>query len=177
MRLMNIGSMFSALRAIILFDRLSRIKPFFETLGPKLISLDLRNVSQNVFYALCDNMGLFRKLESLKMDLTCGVWDWSGGGSSQAGPTENFTFPKVGKRLRNFGAIIGDVAIWKKKPGPLDLVNAKHLEELILYINPWYVSSGHDYRPHNLTTISALLGHISAVSACLNHLQRQTTYL
>jgi hypothetical protein len=115
------------------------MKPLFSSLGPKLNLLDLRNVNEDSFRAICENFSALTSLNVLRMDLTCGNWDWDGFGSPQQGASEEFVFPKLGNNIRSFGLVVSDRSVSPNRIGPLSLVDTNQLEELILKVNHWYV--------------------------------------
>ncbi|KAJ7886712.1 hypothetical protein B0H13DRAFT_2043740 [Mycena leptocephala] len=99
------------------------IEPFLSTVGPKIISLDLRHVNQTMFTALKSRTDLFASyhaLEHLKIDITEGVWDWGGGGSRP-------WFPSV----KRFQLIVCDKTLsGSQQKGPLNLVHCHLLTAL-----------------------------------------------
>ncbi|KAF7350282.1 hypothetical protein MVEN_01332200 [Mycena venus] len=112
------------------------IEPFLSTLGPSLISLDLRHVSQTMLLTLASHGNIFamyENLEHLKMDITEGVWDWDGQGSPQRGATEEYVFPSLClPAVRRFELVVADLTISKARAGPLDLVDCTLLNDLSL---------------------------------------------
>lgn len=174
---MSIGREFIACLVFFLLSNttLSSIEPFFRTLGPKLVALDLRNVNEDIFTIICDRFSSLTKLQDLKMDITCGCWDWDGRGSPQQGPSELFVFPRIGKNLRSFGLIVSDTTVSPSKSGPLDLVDAKKLEKLVLYVNHWWVCI--IWSLSRIELAQAMLTAQSAKSSCFKRFRHQITHL
>ncbi|KAJ7038677.1 hypothetical protein C8F04DRAFT_347026 [Mycena alexandri] len=112
------------------------LEPFISTVGPKITSLDLRHVNQTMFTALIDRTGVFalcHNLEYLKMDITEGVWDWTGGGSPSMGAEPGFTFPFLGfPSVERFELIVCDKTLTGSARGPMDLVHSKLLTSLTI---------------------------------------------
>jgi hypothetical protein len=77
------------------------MKPVFSTIGSKATSLDLRSVDEGVFKAIVEHFPPLKNVRNLKLDLTCGVWDWDGTGSPQQGPPSTTGFLVSQTTLRN----------------------------------------------------------------------------
>ena len=112
------------------------IKPLFSTVGPKVISLDLRNVDEDVFNAIQEDFLPLENIRNLKLDLTCGVWDWDGAGSPQLGPTEHYRFPRISSHVQELEILITDLLARQRK-GPVELVDPKKLTKLRVNVVPW----------------------------------------
>ncbi|KAJ7671848.1 hypothetical protein B0H17DRAFT_1084810 [Mycena rosella] len=115
-----------------------QIEPFFSTVGPLIISLDLRNINQTMFAALTGQTDVFTSyhtLEHLKLDITEGVWDWNGGGSPAMGASPDFKFPCLGfPSVKRFELIVCDKTLQESQKGPLDLVHCNLLTELSIIV-------------------------------------------
>ncbi|KAK6992648.1 hypothetical protein R3P38DRAFT_151134 [Favolaschia claudopus] len=112
------------------------LEPYLSTLGSTTTSLHLRHVSQSVLRSLLsygDILATYENLESLKMDIIEGVWDWNSMGSPQNGATAEYVFPSLRlPALRRFGLLVADMTISGSRAGPLDLVDCSKLTELSL---------------------------------------------
>jgi len=98
--------------------------------------LDLRNVDEDVFGAIREDFPPLENVRNLKLDLTCGVWDWDGTGSPQQGPTEHYRFPRISDHVEEFEIIITDLLARQRK-GPVELVDPKKLTKLRINVNSW----------------------------------------
>lgn len=98
--------------------------------------LDLRNVDEEVFKAIKEDFPPLENVGSLKLDLTCGVWDWDGAGSPQQGPSEHYGFPRISNHVEEFEIIITDLLARQQK-GPVELVDPKKLKKLKVEVIPW----------------------------------------
>ncbi|KAJ7671836.1 hypothetical protein B0H17DRAFT_1084803 [Mycena rosella] len=90
-----------------------QIEPFFSTVGPLIISLDLRNINQTMFAALTGQTDVFASyhaLEQLKLDITEGL-------------------------------IVCDKTLQESQKGPLDLVHCNLLTELSIIVRHSVVSA------------------------------------
>lgn len=112
------------------------MKPLFSTVGHKVTSLDLRNVDEDVFRAIAEDFPPLKNVRKLKLDLTCGVWDWDGAGSPQLGPSEHYRFPRISNHVQEFEIQITDLLARQQK-GPIELVDSKKLTKLRVDIVPW----------------------------------------
>ena len=112
------------------------IKSLFSAIGPKVTSLDLRNVDEHVFEVIAKSFPPLKHVRDLKLDLTCGVWDWDGFGSPQQGPSERYRFPRISNHVREFGVQITDL-LARQRRGPIELVDSKGLEKLRISIVQW----------------------------------------
>lgn len=112
------------------------IKPLFSTVGPKVTSLDLRNVDEDVFKAIREDFPPLKNVRNLKLDLACGVWDWDGAGSPQLGPTEHYRFPRISNHVQELEILITDLLARQRK-GPVQLVDPTKLTKLRVNIIPW----------------------------------------
>ncbi|KAJ7022934.1 hypothetical protein C8F04DRAFT_1240490, partial [Mycena alexandri] len=78
-------------------------------------SLDLRHVNQTMFTALrqkAEVLGSDHDLKHLRMDITGGVWNWTGDGEPVMGPGPAFTFPFLGfPAVKRFELIVWDNAL------------------------------------------------------------------
>ena len=101
-----------------------------------MASLDLRNVDEDVFEVIKQGFLPLENIRSLKLDLTCGVWDWDGRGSPQQGPSEDYGFPLISDHVQELDLTITDLLARKPK-GPLELVNSRKLTKLTVVIIPW----------------------------------------
>ena len=110
--------------------------PLFSTVGPKVTSLDLRNVDEDVFKAIKEYFPPSENIRGLKLDLTCGVWDWDGRGSSQQGPSERYRFPRISSHVQDFELLITDLLAGQRK-GPIELVDSTNLTKLRVNVIPW----------------------------------------
>lgn len=119
------------------------IVPFLSSLGPAVRSLDLRHVCQTMLLSLAahgDVLATRAQLDTLRMDITEGVWDWAGGGSPWRGASADYVFPSLRlPALRRFELVVADLTISKPRAGPLDLVDCSLLSELSLEVHQGYV--------------------------------------
>ncbi|KAJ6509689.1 hypothetical protein DFH09DRAFT_1374688 [Mycena vulgaris] len=117
------------------------MEPFLSTIGPSIVSLNLRHVNRTMFATLTSKTDVFASyhtLESLKMDITEGVWDWDGGGSPVAGASEDFIFPCLEfPAVKRFELVVSDRTLYNPRTGPLDLVHRNLLTELSLEMVSW----------------------------------------
>ena len=113
-----------------------RIGPLFSIVGPKVTSLDLRNVDEDAFKMIKQDLPALRNVRDMKLDLTCGVWDWDGSGSPQQGPTEHYKFDRISDDVQEFDLTITDLLARKPK-GPVELVNPTKLTKLRVEVIPW----------------------------------------
>lgn len=118
-------------------DATAEIKFLFSSLGPKVTSLDLRNVDEDVFEVIKQDFLRLKNVLNLKLDLTCGVWDWDGRGSPQQGPSEDYRFSLISNHVQELDLTITDLLARKPK-GPLELVNSRKLTKLTVVIIPCY---------------------------------------
>ncbi|OBZ74195.1 hypothetical protein A0H81_06183 [Grifola frondosa] len=114
------------------------IIPFFSTLGPNLTTLDLRNINEDVFKSIASGFSSLTKLRHLRLDLTCGCWDWDGRGSPQQGPSENYVFPRIAKNIETLELIVNDAAVRLPREGPFNLVDPSSLKRLDVNVNHCY---------------------------------------
>jgi hypothetical protein len=77
-----------------------------------------------------------KNVRNLKLDLTCGVWDWDGFGSPQQGPTEYYRFPRISNHVQELDLKIADLLARQQK-GPVELVDTKRLKKLKVEVVPW----------------------------------------
>jgi hypothetical protein len=77
-----------------------------------------------------------KNVRNLKLDLTCGVWDWDGSGSPQQGPSEHYRFSRASDHVQELDLRLTDLLARQKK-GPLELVDSKKLRKLAVEIVPW----------------------------------------
>jgi hypothetical protein len=75
-------------------------------------------------------------IRTLKLDLTCGVWDWDGSGSPQFGPTEQYRLPRISDHAQELDILITDLLARQRK-GPVELVDPKKLTKLRVEVIPW----------------------------------------
>ena len=112
------------------------MRPLFSIVAPKVTSLDLRNVDEDVFKAIQEDLPPLKNIRTLKLDLACGVWDWDGMGSPQIGPSERYRFPRISDHVQELDLLITDVLALQQK-GLVGLVNPKKLTKLRVEIIPW----------------------------------------
>ena len=93
-------------------------------------------MDEDVFKAIAEGFPLLKNVRNLKLDLTCGVWDWDGFGSPQQGPSEQYKFPCISNHIREFEIQITDM-VARQRRGPLGLVDTGELEKLRISIIPW----------------------------------------
>ena len=77
-----------------------------------------------------------KNIRNLKLDLTCGVWDWDGAGSPQQGPSEHYRFPRISNHVQELDILITDLLARQRK-GPVELVDTKKLTKLGIEVIPW----------------------------------------
>ncbi len=120
---------------------LRSIEPFVSTIGPNLTSLELRNVNQTMFLSLVSQAEVFstyHSLQSLKVDVREGVWDWNGGGSPQEGASADYVFPRLGfPSIKRFEVIVSDLTLSNPRTSVLELVDCTLLTELSLDVRHW----------------------------------------
>lgn len=113
-----------------------RIKILLSTIGSKVPSLDLRDVDEDIFKVIQQDLPPLKNVRNLRLDLTCGVWDWDGAGSPQQGPTEHYRFPRISNHVEEFEIKIADLLARQQK-GPIELVDTKKLKKLKVEVIPW----------------------------------------
>ncbi|KAJ7744125.1 hypothetical protein B0H16DRAFT_1560271 [Mycena metata] len=120
------------------------LQPFLSRVGKEITSLDLRHVNQTMYTALRQKAEVFRSyhnLKHLRMDITEGVWDWTGHGEPVMGPGPAFTFPLLGfPALKRFELIVWDNTLTNSARGPLNLVHCNILTSLSIDVresNSW----------------------------------------
>jgi hypothetical protein len=112
------------------------MKLVFSTIGSKATSLDLRSVDEGVFRAIVEHFPPLKNVRNLKLDLTCGVWDWDGAGSPQNGPSAHYRFPRISDHVEEFEILITDLLARQRK-GPVELVDTKKLTKLRVNVKSW----------------------------------------
>jgi hypothetical protein len=110
--------------------------PLLSIVGPKVTSLDLRHVDEDVFKVIQQDFPPLKNVRNLKLDLTCGVWDWDGEGSPQVGPTEHYKFPRISDHVQELEIKITDFLARQRK-GPVELVDSKKLKKLGVEVISW----------------------------------------
>ncbi|KAJ7159541.1 hypothetical protein C8R46DRAFT_1354248 [Mycena filopes] len=114
------------------------LDPFITTVGPNLTSLELRRVNQTMFAALVNHTDAFasyHNLEHLKIDITEGVWDWSGEGAPSRGAEPGFNFPCLKfPSVKRFELIVCDKTMIGPERGPLNLVHCNLLTSLTIEV-------------------------------------------
>ncbi|KAF9793409.1 hypothetical protein BJ322DRAFT_127112 [Thelephora terrestris] len=113
------------------------IRTLLSTVGPKVPSLDLRNVDEEAFKVIEQELPPLKNVRNLKLDLTCGVWDWDGSGSPQQGPSEHYRFSRASDHVQELDLRLTDLLARQKK-GPLELVDSKKLRKLAVEIVPCF---------------------------------------
>jgi len=93
-------------------------------------------VDEDVFKAIEEKFPPLENVRGLKLDLTCGVWDWDGRGSPQRGPTEHYGFPRISNHVQELEILITDLLARQRK-GPVELVDPKNLTKLRVVVIPW----------------------------------------
>ena len=93
-------------------------------------------MDEDVFEAIAKDFPPSKNVRNLKLDLTCGVWDWDGSGSPQQGPSERYKFPRISNHVREFEIKITDL-LARQRRGPIELVDSKKLEKLRISIVQW----------------------------------------
>lgn len=93
-------------------------------------------MDEDVFKAIKEDFLPLKNIRNLKLDLTCGVWDWDGAGSPQQGPTEYYRFPRISSHVQDLEIVITDLLACQRK-GPVELVDSKKLAKLRVNIIPW----------------------------------------
>lgn len=112
-----------------------RIKLLLSIIGPKVTSLDFRSVDERTFETIAEDLPPLENIHRLKLDLTCGVWDWDGAGSPQLGPSEQYTFPCISEHVREFDIKITDL-LARQPRGPIELVDPTRLTKLRVEVTP-----------------------------------------
>ena len=112
------------------------MRPLLSIVGPKVTSLNLRNVDEDAFKVIQQYFPPLKNIRSLEIDLTCGVWDWDGVGFPRRGPTENYRFPRISDHVRELGIIISDF-LARQPRGPVELVDPKKLTKLSVEVIRW----------------------------------------
>ncbi|KAJ7167573.1 hypothetical protein C8R46DRAFT_1191683 [Mycena filopes] len=144
------------------------IEPFLSTLAPNIRSLSLRHVCLTMLRTLVshgDVFATYTNLDELQLDITEGVWDWTGAGSPQRGATADYVFPSLRlPALRRLELVVADLTLSKARAGPLELVDCSLLTELSLDIRE---INGYDIIP----TISLFEALGAADFPVLSHLE------
>ncbi|KAJ7139128.1 hypothetical protein C8R44DRAFT_975076 [Mycena epipterygia] len=87
----------------------------------------------------------YHALEHLKIDITEGVWDWTGGGSPSMGASSDFQFPRLGfPSVKHFELVVCDRTLGNPRTGPLNLVHSKLFTELSIDVrySVWWCTTG-----------------------------------
>lgn len=94
-------------------------------------------MDEDVFKVILEDFPPLKNVRNLRLDLTCGIWDWDGAGSPQLGPTEHYMFPRISDHVQELEILITDLLArqWK---GPVELVDPKKLTKLRVNVIPWY---------------------------------------
>lgn len=93
-------------------------------------------MDEDIFKVIKEDFLPLKNVRNLKLDLTCGVWDWDGRGSPQQGPTEHYIFPLISSHVQDLEIIITDLLARQRK-GPVGLVETKRLMKLRVDVIPW----------------------------------------
>lgn len=93
-------------------------------------------MDEDVFKAIQEDFLPLKNVRNLKLDLTCGVWDWDGRGSPQQGPSDHYRFPRISNDVQELEITITDLLARQRK-GPIELVDTKKLKNLRVNVIPW----------------------------------------
>lgn len=109
---------------------------FFTTIGPRINTLELRNVCEQSWKILVQGSKSLVSLRHLNLDLASSTWDWDGAGSPQQGATENYVWEHLGcgHRIRRLELTVSDLTLGGQNNGPLRIVGYEKLQEICIWV-------------------------------------------